>query len=405
MMRKFSILLLVLMITSCLFGQKDVGSSIDVKQVSGNISLDGHQLFYSLPMNKILVKISITKTVLAKGPYAEFALRHLNITSGIIDADAMEYRIDSVSLERISQADSSKRYAVHFTGFENLPELQLNSDGCIIACNCPRELAGYSFSSKIVTQVEQEKEASPFYDLGTKSFLEEKEKELSQAIQNDSNHVRTPYEEEKFIPKTPDEIAENAAAFIRKIRKRRLKLIVSMYQESNAVDGNAMRIMVDELEKLEKSYVELFVGKTESISYTLSYIYSPNENTDADLQTLCWFSKSMGLVNQKSDVRRNDFKPLTIRVQTSGINPKVTLPAADVSSKNSNAARYGLFYRIPATTEVIVECPENMHVNKQMQIAQKGFVVPLPVEYFINRKYSIEFDGQTGALRRILLNP
>jgi hypothetical protein len=404
MVKKIFIILFVALIAGQSFGQKDAGMAIDVKPVNGSMLIDGHQLFYSLPLNKIVVGISVTKTIMAKGPYAEFAAKHLNITSGIIEADGTEFRIDSISVQRISQADSSKQYSVHYNGIENLPKLQLSSDGCLLAYNCPVVVSGSSSAASIISYKEQPNEVTPFYDLGTKSFFEE-EKENNHSAPDDTIKIKQPYEDGKLTPKTPDENAADAAAFIRKIRKRRLKLLVSMYQESNAVDGSAMKVMVDELEKLEKSYLELFVGRMESVSYTLSYIYTPQENSETDLHTLCWFSKTLGIVNQKSDIRRNDFKPVTIRVQQAGNNPKINLQTIDPASKNATSVRYGLFYRVSATTDVTVECSEHIIVKQQMQIAQKGFIIPLPGEYFTNQKYSIEFDGATGSLKRISVNP
>lgn len=120
------------------FGQKDVENSYFVTPVQGEMNVDGHQVFYSLPSNSLMVSLKIEKTVKAKGPYAQYAEKYLNITTGIINESETAYSIENVKVERISQPDTSQLYAINFTGIDNLPMVQLNADGTILACNCPR---------------------------------------------------------------------------------------------------------------------------------------------------------------------------------------------------------------------------------------------------------------------------
>jgi hypothetical protein len=53
--------------------------------------------------------------------------------------------------------------------------------------------------------------------------------------------------------KSLEEKAEEAAAFIYKLRKRRFKLLVG--QEQPVPDGNALDISIRELDELEKEYL------------------------------------------------------------------------------------------------------------------------------------------------------
>ena len=97
------------------FGQKDVENNYFVTPVKGEMNVDGHQVFYSLPSNSLMVSLKIEKTVTAKGPYAQYAEKYLNITTGVIDESATAYTIENVKVERISQPDTSQLYAINFT--------------------------------------------------------------------------------------------------------------------------------------------------------------------------------------------------------------------------------------------------------------------------------------------------
>ena len=43
------------------FGQKDVENSYFVTPVQGEMNVDGHQVFYSLPSNSLMVSLKIEK--------------------------------------------------------------------------------------------------------------------------------------------------------------------------------------------------------------------------------------------------------------------------------------------------------------------------------------------------------
>jgi hypothetical protein len=159
--------------------------------------------------------------------------------------------------------------------------------------------------------------------------------------------------------------------------------------------------MVAKLDELEKSYVEIFVGKTIKTSYETTLLFTPSKGNENEQITLGWFSKSQGLISQKQELRRNDSKPIIAKIEPQISFPKLNFQSADNSTKNPAAIRYGLYYRIPALTDITIECPETINIRQQMQIAQKGVVVPIPSDYLLGRKFSIEFDGETGAIRQI----
>lgn len=373
------------------FGQKDVENSYFVTPVQGEMNVDGHQVFYSLPSNSLMVSLKIEKTVKAKGPYAQYAEKYLNITTGIINESETAYSIENVKVERISLPDTSQLYAINFTGIDNLPMVQLNADGTILACNCPRVIEGYK-APKPQNNAEPDAKPITFLDMGVKPFIVIEEEE--DTSEEDSVEVKKPKEQQPIVM-TEEENAAAAAAFIRKIRKRRLKLVAGIAEEANNPSGKALKLMIAELDRLENEYLSLFVGKSVKSTYTQSFVVTPNGKTEDEQISLSYFSKTG---------KRNDTYPITMTIKTLTSSPKVSIKEVDTSSKSSSSIKYGLYHRIPATVSVSVDYDGQQYFSGQFGIAQKGVVVPMPSEYLNNHKYSIEFEPETGALKRITGN-
>ena len=393
---KSAITIVTLSSATVAFGQKDAENSYFVTPVQGEINVDGHQVFYSLPANSLTVSLKIEKLVKAKGPYAQYAEKYLNITSGVTDESTITYSIENVKVDRQSLPDTSQLYAINFTGIDNLPMVQLNADGTILACNCPRTIEGYK-AAKPQNSVEPDAQPIAFLDMGVKPFIiEEQEDEDADEDSLTVKKNKTP----QLIVATEEENAAAAAAFIRKIRKRRLKLVAGMAEETNPVDGKALKLMIQQLDQLETEYLNLFVGKSVKYVYTQSVTVVPNGSAEAEQITLGYFSKQYGFGTAK----RGDAYPITMKINSLTNSPKVSIKEVDTSGKSSSSIKYGLYYRTPGVVSVSIDCDGLLHHTSQWTIAQKGVVVPMPSDYLANHKYSIEFDAETGALKRILGN-
>ena len=173
---KSAITIVTLTSATVAFGQKDAENSYFVTPVQGEINVDGHQVFYSLPANSLTVSLKIEKTVKAKGPYAQYAEKYLNITSGVTDESTISYSIENVKVDRQSLPDTSQLYAINFTGIDNLPMVQLNADGTILACNCPRTIEGYKAANP-QNSVEPNAQPITFLDMGVKPFIIEEQED------------------------------------------------------------------------------------------------------------------------------------------------------------------------------------------------------------------------------------
>jgi hypothetical protein len=400
-MNRIIVIFLICLNSLSAFSQKELEFSCDVKQVKSKMEIDGKQLFYALPKNSIQVEVEIKKTTQIEGPYSGFALKYLNISEGTIQMDDEFFTLVSAKFHRISQVDSSAFFAVNYEGYGGFPALQLNADGVILGCNVKEPIQGYATAVCAELQIETELENFLFLDLGIKSFLEETEETKYKTIQTDSTPIKIPIASSKLVPTSVEVNAESAAEFIRKLRKRRLKLIYGDSGETFAVEGESMKKMVEELDAYEQKYLELFIGKTIERSFTYYFSFVPDDKSDSEQQVLAWFSRSKGLELSKSETRKGDFQALTLTSNLISKIPEPKVQTIDQKQKSSVPVKFGLYYRIPGRIDAMLQYGDKTLTRQQIEIAQKGVIIPMPVDYLNSPNYSIEFYPETGALKRI----
>lgn len=383
------------------YAQKEGLLDCDVRQVSNKLSVNGNQLFYALPRNTLRIQLEVTCETLFKGPYSQYASKYLGISDGVIHNDDELFKISSVKVDRLSQPDSMHYYSVTVGGFSGFPMLQLNSDGVILGCNLPYQVEGNGFKPSSQFQSEFESDEYVFTDLGVKPFVYEKTETLYKMVETDSVPARIAYEHKKIEQTSEEMNAEEAAAFIIKLRKRRLKLIAGIKDEVIDVNGNAIDAMIEELKRIEDKYLELFIGKTSEKKYTYYFDFDPDAGTSAEQQIVGWFSNKKGLIVGKREFRKADYKPLVIHANVKGKIPETQIQVMDQNQKTPTPIKYGLYYRIPGRIDVMLKYNNQILTQQEWEIAQKGQVLPLPVTYLNDQSYAVEFYPEVGSVKRI----
>ena len=108
------------------------------------------------------------------------------------------------------------------------------------------------------------------------------------------------------VETSTEENAAAAAAFIRKIRKRRLKIIAAMEGEVTTVSNDNLEISIAEINKLENEYIALFTGKTFEYNQTVKVIFEPSHIQETEQKIIAWFSPTEGITTSKPSNKRND---------------------------------------------------------------------------------------------------
>ncbi|MBI9066210.1 MAG: DUF4831 family protein [Salinivirgaceae bacterium] len=399
-MKKIYISIIILIACITVYAQKDFHTNIDVRRASVKQVIDGYQLYYSLPKNIIRIELTIKKTNQIAGPYAKYASKYLNISEGYIPMDNEFYEINNIEFQRYSKPDSNQVFVITAKGLGNLPGIQLNEDGVILGCNVGQPLTGYD-TKTCQMQTPPVGESEYFFtDFGIKPFLKEKTEKGFRMVQTDSISVKVPYSKESWIEKTDEEIAEEIANLIVKIKKRKLKLLLGDKGEVNALDGLAMEVSMAELEKIENDYLSLFTGITQTSEQKFYFDYDPDIDIEAEQQIVVWFSPSNGLSIRKPEIRKKDFNPIVVKSNVIGKVSSPKIEMMNTSEKTPVPIKYGLYYRIPGRINMSIEYDNNILAKKQMEVTQKGLVVPMPVSY-LNAGFSIQFYPETGGIKSI----
>ncbi len=372
----------------------------EVTPITNSIDVNGTQIFYSLPKNAIEITLSVNITEHYKGPYSAYSQKYLNITDGVILRDAMLYNIEKAELNRLSYPDSSKLYCLKINN-ENPPFIQLNPDGVILGCNVQENIEGYNIYNPQLVSPQINETNFAFTDLGTKSFLTEKPITLYKTIPTDSVPRKVAYIKEQLVETSTEENAAAAAAFIRKIRKRRLKIIAAMEGEVTTVSNDNLEISIAEINKLENEYIALFTGKTFEYNQTVKVIFEPSHIQETEQKIIAWFSPTEGITTSKPSNKRNDYEPILINITPTYSLPETKVLTTDNTQKTPTTIKYGLYNQIPGNVNITLQLIDKKLAVQQFQIAQKGKTIPLPATYINNSKYGIEFYPETGMVKRI----
>jgi hypothetical protein len=155
-------------------------------------------------------------------------------------------------------------------------------------------------------------------------------------------------------------------------------------------DGNALKLMLTQLEEQEKALTELFTGYTEISEQTFTYRVTPSE--DLDKEVLFRFSTKLGIMSKKNLAG----DPVYI-----SITQEKSLPTAEEEEKGKKKPN-GVTYNIPVNAQVIIQMGTKKYYEGKIPFAQFGTTEILTYELF-NKKNNtrVIFESTTGGIVKI----
>ena len=198
--------------------------------------------------------------------------------------------------------------------------------------------------------------------------------------------------EEQMVASSIAKMAEGAAKQIYHIREMRMNLLAGDVEHTPA-DGQAMQLVLNELDKREQMLAELFIGSrvVEHHSHTIYYVPSKDVT-----------ERIIGRISQYAGVvPADDLSGEPIRLTLAGKRQTYS-PMNDKSSKQSKAVPSQLYYNLPGSAKVVVEFGEDLRASATLPIAQFGVAVPLAKSLLLNKTTpQIYFNTQTGNILSI----
>lgn len=304
-------------------------------------------IVYSLPKTVLDITIETETTVKEPGEFYKYAKKYLN-ENNPIDKRSVKTVIKNVYVTPRGIADPEERYVVTFKP-GNSPYLLINNENLPLAVNTEKTLN----NNNPELPTAQQAEPTPLQTDAAKQVISE------EMLQSQSTAKK----------------AELAAAQIYSLRQYRTDLLTGQ-SESMPPDGNALQIVLDNINAQEAALTAMFAGTTQVSTDVKTITYAPNEEVTDELLTR--ISAAEGIVD-KDDLSG---APMTITVK---VIQKGEMP---VNEKGNTLPfpKNGFAYRIPGKIEVTLDCDNDVIFNSQFETSQFGITYGLNPNSFTDKK-------------------
>ena len=368
--RLFLLLILISLASSCLTNRPVANSSGVILPLADSSALRDASIVYGLPRTVFTVVVDMERTIEKPGPYAQYAGDFLGLTDIIMNENE-SWSIKGVTVKAHDELDPSQFYVISSTSLFQTNVLALRKEGLIMDLNPANFYPGEKQSNMDETGNIQYHS----FDLGSDEYFQLQRDTAYKRMNVDSSFVRIPYIVEKKKKLPVDQLAEKAAKRLMELRDGKHLILTgeaTVFPQSDAA--------INEINKLEKEYTELFTGKTINESFTFSYQVIPSKAMTGKPVTLFQYSEKTGPVPATSV----GGKPVTIdfvpEKKTRDLN---VINRANVKSDSKKYDK--LFYRVPDVVGIKINLGTEKLFDSRKLIYQFGEVIQLPANYILGK--------------------
>ena len=308
-------------------------------------------LVYGLPQTRLYFDVEMVKTIVKKGPYAEYANRMLGLQS-VPMKDSETWQIKSIRIREQQEVDNRHLYTVSFTNYpQNLDHLlRFTKAGLILDVTVANVL--------VANQIQTISDDLQFVNVSVTNTLVEK----VDTIHVDTTFMQVPVLQTKVMSKTTEEQARETAQQIFNIRKTRLSILIG--DTDYHPDGAALKLIFQSLDKQESQLLSLFAGLRVENRRVVSFPVLPEKQTsNADL---CYFSERAGIVSKNTP----GAKAVWYEIGKAETNTPF-MPIQQASNI--------IYYRIPQVVEISAGVDRTTLVRERITVYQWGNIVSFPL--------------------------
>ncbi|MDR1879981.1 MAG: DUF4831 family protein [Tannerellaceae bacterium] len=353
---KYLFLIASLSLSVSLFAQTKVVKKVATK--SNNFGVT-----YSLPQTSLIVNIEVTKVACKAGPYYRYAEKYLG-AKDVVTEDKVYYELGKINLINKGLPDADNTYVIEFKSGTVAPYVYLTEEGLLCTVNA---------------------EYAP-----VESELETVKKQQAAAVKVADVSV---FSEELLMAGSITKEAEVAAKQIYRIRESRMNILTG---ESDHLppDGEAMKLVIQQLEEQEKALTTLFTGicSEETSYYDITII--PHD--DLEKEVLFRFSPLLGIV------AADDLGGTPVYMNLRAIG---RAPAPDIKEEaKKEKAMKGIIYNVPGKAAVEITMNKSALFKGEVQVTQFGSRESLAPVMFEDKKAPVKvyFYPETGAIKQII---
>ena len=321
-------------------------------------------LAYTLPNTVIDITIEAEFTREEPGEFYKYALKYLNESDPVTET-TLSASVKSVIITTRGIADPEKRYLITLKS-NQAPYIILGEGNIPLAIN-----------SEKTFQVQQPQLPVAHNAAPTPLQTEAARQVITQEmLQSHSSAKR----------------AELAAEQIYNLRQSRTDLITGQADQMPP-DGDAMKLIMDNIEEQEKALMAMFVGTKSSYTEVRTFTINPNE--DINKQIIARISTINGIVEP------NDLSGFPVYISLKEIN-RGEMPVNE-KGETLNFPKGGIAYTIPGQAKVTVSAQGKEFANNVVDLAQLGIVYGMAPSNFTDKKAPVYllFDPATGAAAEV----
>ncbi len=317
-------------------------------------------LVYYMPLTQLKVTVEYDEVVTEVGQFYQYSERYLG-TKDVITKAEKQFVLNNVKVTPSAIADPAREYVLS----DKSAKLQL------ISLTPFGTLAGYNMEPK------DEWRKAKDYKFPAKTKNETK-------IGTETTSLM-PLLEEQLMASSTAKMAEGAAKQIYRIREMRLNILGGDVEKYPA-DGEALKLVLAELNKREKELTALFVGRRIVTHHVKELTYTPKAEGKKEEGILFRFSKYYGVV------ATDDLSGEPIHIAISK-----TVHQLQANEKPSQKPGTSIYYNLPSRSEMTVTYGEQELVRDYVDIAQWGVSVPVNAA-LLNGTTKIQFNPLTGNI-------
>ncbi len=318
---------------------------------------DGY-VTYSLPSTVISLDVEAVQETFHAGPYAKFAEKYLGIRPRMKDETTVQ--ITGLRMTPYVEADQSARYSVKASKKAlNSSVFRLSSAGLVT-------FADAKFADESVWRFPVETQAD-FSGKGVSSNLTSESTTLYRNEKKESAYNKVSVQQNMVVEKTLEQKAAETARTILQLRDQRLRIVTG--DTDATYSGEAMGAAIEELIRLEKEYMTLFVGYSEYQNQTMRFDIIPERNRENQMYVAFRVSDANGL----APADEMTGKPVTMEI----VPQDIQSPAVD--GKKADVIRY----RIPAVCTVKIKSGADLLLQSRVPVYQLGQESSIPANVAI----------------------
>lgn len=349
----------LIIIATLLLGLPLVAQTKVVKKNA--VKANNFGITYSLPKTSLIVEAEVTKVTCKAGPYYQYAEKYLAVQDAIAE-DAVYYELGKVRLINRGVPDPDNTYIVEFKPGTVAPYAYLTEEGLLCSINT---------------------EYVPAEEKAEKKAVAAKQGAAQNSVLS----------EELLMAGSMARQAEVAAKQIYRIRESRMDILTGE-ADNLPPDGEAMKLVIQQLEAQEQTLSHLFTGTTEKTTDLYEVSIIPSDELDKEV--IFRFSKQLGIVDADDLGGAPVYMSLIATERAPQLEPK--------EAEKKEKSLKGIIYNVPGKAKVEITMGKRTLYKGEAQITQFGTQEGLAPVMFEDKKapVKISFYPETGAIKQII---